>query len=99
MANDHDSHRHIPSFIRLRAKYYYIGGWNKGPDHLESTILKNKILLVIYSLLFWKIVDCLLVTCQTTGIDNQGLSKYVIIVLYIIDTTIDENNLQQIDLL
>ena len=59
----------------------------------------DKILLVIYSLLFWKIVDCLLVSCQTTGIDNQDLSKYVIIVLYIIDTTIDENNLQQIDLL
>ena len=26
MANDHDSHTHTPSFIRLRAKYYYIGG-------------------------------------------------------------------------
>ena len=66
MANDHDSHRHIPSFIRLRAKYYYIGGWNKGPDHLESTILKirDNIFLVIYNLLFLKIVDYLLVICQ-----------------------------------
>ena len=64
---------------------------NLGPDHLELNILKiiGKIFLVIYNLLFLKIVDFLLVICQnnkqkidyltrnkiTVDIEDQGPSS------------------------